>query len=228
VIVTLKTTANDQFEALIGPLLHDSSLILTLQNGLGNEQRLAEAFGAEHVLGGLAFVCINRLADGAIRHFDHGQIQIGELSGGPRPRTVQIAGLFRASNVPCNLLDDLRHGRWEKLVWNVPFNGLGALLDKTTDQLIAAASGTALVNNLMLEIMRTAAALGVHLPDNLPQEKIEQTRSMGAYRTSMQIDRQQGRLLEVESILAKPLAAARTAGVSTPYLQMLYDLLASL
>src|SRR5580658_7578918 len=60
VIVALKTTSNDQFQSLIGPLVRDNTRILTLQNGLGNEQMLAELFGPTRVLGGLAFTCINR------------------------------------------------------------------------------------------------------------------------------------------------------------------------
>jgi 2-dehydropantoate 2-reductase len=226
VIVTLKTTANDQFQPLIRPLLKDSTLILTLQNGLGNEERLADLFGRDRVLGGLAFVCVNRLPDGSIRHMDHGQIKIGELAGPPCQRTRDLADLFVSSRVNCHVLDDLRFGRWEKLVWNVPFNGLGALLGRTTDQLIGSKTGVELVTRLMREVIQAAAGLGLNLPGDLPEIKITQTRTMGAYRTSMQIDREQGRPLEIDSILARPLAAARAAGVATPYLEMLYNLLA--
>jgi 2-dehydropantoate 2-reductase len=76
----------------------------------------------------------------------------------------------------------------------------------------------------MAEIIQTAAALGIHLPDGLADLKIEQTRTMGAYSTSMQIDKQANRPLEVEAILGRPLQAAQTAGVSTPCLSMLYNM----
>jgi 2-dehydropantoate 2-reductase len=224
VIVTLKTTANDQYQPLISPLLKEQTLILTLQNGLGNEDQLAALFGAERVLGGLAFVCVNRLANGTIRHLDHGQINIGEFVGPPRERTGQIAEMFKSSNVNCKMLDDLRYGRWEKLVWNVPFNGLGAVLDKSTDKLIGTAEGRALVETLMVEVIETAASQGIALPPGLPDIKIKHTRTMGAYRTSMQIDRQEGRPMEVEAILGRPLAAAKSANVLTPCLKMLYEM----
>ena len=80
VIVTLKTTANDQLDSLIRPLLKPNTAILTLQNGLGNEQILADLFGKKNVLGGMAFVCINRIAPGHIVHSDHGLIRLGEFS----------------------------------------------------------------------------------------------------------------------------------------------------
>jgi 2-dehydropantoate 2-reductase len=224
VIVTLKTTANDQYQPLIAPLLHDQTVILTLQNGLGNEARLAELFGRERILGGLAFVCINRLPDGTIHHLDHGTVKIGQFHGPLRPITTQIADWFSASKVPCQILPDLLYGRWEKLVWNVPFNGLGAVMSKTTDQLIATPQGRALVKSLMMEIIQTAATQGVKLPPEIADLNIAQTRSMGAYRTSMQIDKQENRPLETESILHQPLAAAQAAGIATPYLKVLYDM----
>ena len=61
IVIGLKTTANDQFARLLTPLVDASTAILTLQNGLGNEAQLAGLFGAEKVLGGLCFVCLNRV-----------------------------------------------------------------------------------------------------------------------------------------------------------------------
>jgi 2-dehydropantoate 2-reductase len=224
VLVTLKATANDLYEPLIRPLVSETTQILTLQNGLGNEDQLAKLFGGGRILGGLAFVCINRLEDGTIRHLDHGHIKIGEFSGPPTGQTHRIARMFCDSQIRCEVLDDLRFGRWEKLVWNIPFNCLGALLNKTTDKLIGSENGIALLRRLMAEVIAAAAAQGIILPPDLPDRKILETQSMGAYRTSMQIDKQLGRPLEIEAILGRPLAAARNSGIATPYLEMLYAL----
>lgn len=224
VLVTLKTTANDQFDPLIRPLLKEDTAILTIQNGLGNEDRLADLFGAHRILGGMAFVCINRTAPGVIHHIDHGVIRLGEFNGGPSERATRIAEMFKSSNVPCEVLDNLKFGRWAKLVWNIPFNGLGAALDLTTDRLIDSEEGMDLLAAIMREVIATAEALGVRMPDDMIDRQIRHTRTMGAYRSSMQIDRQEGRALEVESILGEPLRQARRAGVSTPKLEMLYQI----
>ncbi len=222
VLVTLKATSNDAYESLIRPLLKEDSAILTLQNGLGNERRLAELFGGRRVLGGMAFVCINRLKPGVIHHIDHGTIRLGEFDGGPSPRATRIAEMFNASKVKCEVLPDLRYGRWLKLVWNIPFNGLGAVMDCTTDQLIATEAGVRLVSELMAEVIATARAAGVQLPDGLVEKQIEQTLSMGAYKSSMQVDRETGRPMEIEAILGEPLRVAREAGVRTPRLEAVY------
>src|ERR1700683_5312070 len=82
VVVTLKTTANHRMWELVEPVVKNETVILTLQNGLGNEELLSGLFGRERVIGGMAFVCINRVGPGEISHTDHGLIKIGEQSGG--------------------------------------------------------------------------------------------------------------------------------------------------
>jgi 2-dehydropantoate 2-reductase len=224
VIVTLKTTSNDLFDPLIRPILHDRTAILTIQNGLGNEDRLASLFGPARVLGGMAFVCINRTGPGVIRHTDHGIIRLGEFNGGPSERASAIAKLFQTSHVPCEVLENVLLGRWIKLVWNIPFNGLGATLDLTTDRLIDTEPGRALVSEVMSEVIETAKALGLSMPADMIERQIRHTQTMGAYRSSMQIDRQEHRPLEVESILGEPLRQAQKMGVSTPRLKALYEM----
>jgi len=225
VLVTLKTTTNNRFQELITPLLHDQTAILTLQNGLGNEQQLADLFGPSRILGGLAFVCINRTAPGHIRHTDYGMIKIGEFGRPISQRLRQIDTMFNASKVECHMLDDLNMGRWEKLIWNVPFNGLGAALALTTDKIINHPAGLELARQLMDEVIRTAHAAGFNLDATLLELNIRRTLTMGAYRSSMQIDRESGRAIELDAIIGNPLRTAQKLGVSTPRLQMLYALL---
>jgi 2-dehydropantoate 2-reductase len=230
VLVALKSTGNDAFDSLIRPLLRNETAILTLQNGLGNEDKLADLFGAQRVMGGMAFVCINRLSPGVIHHIDHGFLKIGEYTPrgerarGSSPRVRQIAELFRAAGVQCDVLEDLRRGRWEKLLWNIPFNGFGAVLDLTTDLLINHEAGMELLVRIMQEVRAIAAADGAELPESLIQTQIERTRTMGAYQSSSQVDRRQGRAMEIEAILGEPLRRAEQLGVPAPTLATLYPM----
>src|SRR5213078_945667 len=75
--------------------------------------------------GGLCFVCLNRIEPGVIHHLGQGQVVLGEFQRWPEPRTHDIASLFRTAGVPCKVTDNLARTHWEKLVWNIPFNGLG-------------------------------------------------------------------------------------------------------
>src|SRR5438067_6906414 len=68
VLIALKTTANDQFPKLLPPLVGPATAVLTLQNGLGNEEALARLFPAAQIMGGLCFVCLNRTEPGVVHH----------------------------------------------------------------------------------------------------------------------------------------------------------------
>ncbi|NJO56416.1 MAG: 2-dehydropantoate 2-reductase [Rhodospirillales bacterium] len=132
VIVALKSTANHRLKELVGPLIGPETTILTLQNGLGSEAVLADLFGAERVLGGLCFVCLHRIGPGIVHHFAYGKVAIGEFAGLPSERTHAVARYFRNAGLTVQITDNLDRSRWEKLVWNIPFNGLG----------VAGAAGT--------------------------------------------------------------------------------------
>lgn len=249
VLIGLKTTANEQFARLLRPLVGAGTAVLTLQNGLGNEERLAELFAPGQILGGLCFVCLNRLEPGLVHHIDHGQVILGEFQGWPEPRTHTIAGLLRAAGVPCSVTDNLARAHWEKLTWNIPFNGLGvasaagleAVLSGrwegdarglsaclTTDRLLADAGWARLVLELIEEVIRGARALGFDLPDDLAQTQIARTRTMGGYKPSTLIDFERRQALELEALFLEPLRRARQAGVAAPRLEALCRVLQEL
>jgi 2-dehydropantoate 2-reductase len=248
VMVALKATANPELPRLLAPLVGPSTAILTLQNGLGNEAALARSFGAEKILGGLCFVCLNRVAPGEVQHIAHGTIVMGEYQRWPEPRTHDIAGMFRHSGVPCKVTDNLERAHWEKLVWNIPFNGLGvasaagydavaggALPANTnigpcleSNKLLDHGGWEKLVRELMLEAIATANALGLKLPVEVADKQIERTRDMGAYKASTLLDFEKGLPLELESLFLEPLRQAREAGVATPRLEALCGVLAAL
>ena len=248
IIIGLKTTANGQLGELLTPLVGAATAILTLQNGLGNESLLARLFGSEKVLGGLCFVCLNRLEPGVIQHIAHGTIVMGEYERWPEPRTHEIAALLRNSGVPCKVTDNLARAHWEKLVWNVPFNGLGvagavgydavingrlpvgmppgACLE--SNKLLAEPRWEQLVRELMLEVIATAHALGFKVPVSAAETQIERTRDMGAYKASTLLDFEKGQPLELESLFFEPLRQARQAGVATPRLAAMCEVLTGL
>ena len=222
VVVAWKATSNHHFAEVLPPLLHESTAILTLQNGLGNTERLAELFGAQRVLGGLCFVCINRTGPGKIHHQAKGLVSVGEFAGGMSERLREIERRFTAASIQCRAVENLAAAQWAKLVWNVPFNGLciaeGGI---TTRDLLSAAGGEEEVRAVMLEVIAGAAALGLDLPEVMVEEQIAATREMGAYRPSSMIDYVEGRAVELNAIWEEPLRRARAAGADTPHWERL-------
>lgn len=224
VIVAMKTTANEALPGLIPPLLGPDTMILTLQNGLGSDDFLAECFGTERVLGGLCFVCINRVAPGVIEHFAQGHISLGEHSGPPQQRTKALAELMRASGISCSVEENLLTARWKKLVWNVPFNGLSiAAGNKDTAEILADPALEQRVRELMREIIETAGKLGHEIPLSLIDSMVERTRNMTGYKPSSLVDFLAGREVELDTIWGEPLHRARIAGITMPKLAQFHD-----
>lgn len=248
VLIGLKTTANPQFATLLPPLVGPETLVLTLQNGLGNEEALADLFPPSQILGGLCFVCLNRLEPGVIQHIAHGRIVMGEFGRPSLPRTHALAGVLEDAGIPCTVTENLAKAHWEKLVWNIPFNGLGVASaaglegvragtfsgrpDRTacwtTDRLLSDPDWVQLVRELMLEVISIAAAQGHAIPREYADYQMDRTREMGAYRASTLIDFERGLPLERNSLFIEPLRQARRAGVSTPRLEKLDRLLGML
>ncbi|CAN5172597.1 putative 2-dehydropantoate 2-reductase [soil metagenome] len=226
VVIALKATSNGALDALVPPLLREGTMLLTLQNGLGNEEYLAAKFGAERVLGGMCFVCLNRTAPGVIEHYGQGQIAIGEFGRTPRARIHEVAGEFRSCGVECRVVESLARETWKKLVWNVPFNGLaiaGGGID--TGRILASEPLAELARDLMREVVGVARALGHELPDSLVEEQITRTEPMGPYKPSSLIDYLDGREVEVEAIWGEAWRQGKDAGAEVGRLETLYHLI---
>ncbi|MCX8109096.1 MAG: 2-dehydropantoate 2-reductase, partial [Verrucomicrobiae bacterium] len=236
VLVALKTTANHRFADLIPPLVGKNTRILTLQNGLGNEEQLASLFRSSVILGGLCFVCLNRVAPGIIRHFAYGDVTLGQHGAVADEQTLEIAEQLSRAGIRVHVTENLARARWEKLVWNVPFNGLGVggvvgrenllagIVPKadawgptlTTDKLLADSQWLALVRELMMEVIAAANTFGLGVSEALPDEMIARTRTMGAYKASTLLDFERGLPIELEQIFLEPLRRASVVGVAMP------------
>ncbi|HWB60126.1 MAG TPA: 2-dehydropantoate 2-reductase [Chthoniobacteraceae bacterium] len=229
VLIALKTTANKALEELIPPLLKENTALLTLQNGFGNEDFLAERFGRERVMGGLCFVCLNRTAPGVVEHFGYGALSIGEMDRPSQPRTKRVVDDFNATGIHTRAVENLGTERWRKLVWNVPFNGLTIAAGGITTDLVVGDEGLQLLSrNLMAEVIGAAAKEGHVIPHEFIEEQIARTVKMGAYKPSSLIDYWEGREVEVESIWGEPYRRGLRSGAQVGRLEALYFLLKKL
>src|SRR6266581_8207650 len=104
ILIAVKAISNADLVDLIHPLLHERTMLLTLQNGLGNEEFLAEHFGAERVLGGLCFICLRRTSRTEVERYDYGHIVIGEYGRASQPRTRDVAEEFKRGGIQCRVI----------------------------------------------------------------------------------------------------------------------------
>jgi len=229
VLVAVKATSNADLVDLIPPLLHERTMLLTLQNGLGNEEFLAKHFGAERVLGGLCFICLSRISRTEVERHDYGHIVIGEFNRNSQPRTHEVAAEFGRCGVKCGVVEDLALERWRKLVWNIPFNGLSILAGGIdTAAILADNDLLRSTRALMDEVIGAANKCGHRLERDAADEQMRRTEAMGAYRPSTLIDFENGKALEIEAIWGEPLRRATAAGARMPQLEIIYALLKAL
>ncbi len=229
VVITLKTTANAALPALLPPLLGPATAVLTLQNGLGNEEAVAAAVGAERVLGGLCYIGVTREGPGVIAGYHTpGKLALGEFGRPAGARAEAAAARFAAAGVQVRTVAELAEARWQKLIWNVPFNGLAiARGGLTTDRLLADPAIAAEVRPLMDEVAGAARHFGHAVPEEFIRSQLDVTPTMGAYAPSSLVDFLAGRDVELEAIWGEPLRRAQAAGLPMPRLAALYTDLAA-
>ncbi|MFN0093326.1 MAG: 2-dehydropantoate 2-reductase [Dehalococcoidia bacterium] len=231
VICSLKSTQLEEAARLIRPCLGAKTRVLALMNGLDIEARLGAAIGRDRVFGGMAFVCINRGEPGVVNHLKYGRVTLGHLED-DLAQTEELAGLLRSGEVEAVVAPNLRSARWEKLAWNVPFNGLSVACGGVgTERITGEPALRPVAERAMRELIAIGnadlAALGSALridEETLVASLFALTDTMGDYRTSMVIDYVLGRPLEVEAILGGPARRAEALGVAAPTVQALYGL----
>ena len=212
ILVCLKTTGNHHLPELIKPMLHPKSVVVLLQNGLGLEEDFLAQLPGVAIAGGLAFICSNKIGPGHIHHLDYGKLNIASQNVTDHTVLAQVVGDFQQAGIHADLLPDLKFARWQKLVWNIPFNGMTVVLNTTTDRLMSNDQTRTLSKELMLEVIRGANACGVPLKESLAQQMIDMTVKMKPYAPSMKLDYDHRRTMEIEYIYSKPLETAGKAG----------------
>lgn len=215
-----------QYSNLIKKIRKPNSIILVLQNGINMEEKLGEVFPNNPILGGLAFTCINRISHKEIHHIDYGQIKIGSLNGKFETEAELITNIFLNSGIDTKHEKNLRQARYEKLLWNVPFNSLSVIGNKSsTKEIIEFKPLFELSKKLMLEVRSIAKKENINLKKSLIDEMLERTKKMKPYKTSMLLDFEKGNPMEVESILGEVYQNAKKLKVVTPNLDYTYSLM---
>lgn len=225
VVVCLKTTDNDRLAALLEPCVKPDGVVLVLQNGLHPEVEAATTVGEDRVMGGLCFLCSNKVGPGHIHHLDYGYIHMGwHGSPGDASRLGVVVDDFNAAGIPTTAVDDLRLSRWKKLVWNVPYNGLSVVLGQTTDRIMADPATRRRVVGLMREVQTAAREVdGRVIDDAFIETMLEHTEAMEPYKPSMMLDHEAGRAMELQAIFGDPIRAAAGAGLDLPLMRELYE-----
>jgi 2-dehydropantoate 2-reductase len=225
VVLTVKVLPSLDRVALLRPVTRPSTTLVLIQNGIDIEAEIQAAFPDNELLSALAFIGVSRTGPGQIHHQALGSLSLGRYPGGASPAADALATAFGKAGVTCTVTADVITARWQKAVWNAAFNPIsimGGVID--TAIMLGTAEGERLVRRAMQEVCAVAAAVGRPLPPGLADQYIAGTRAIPAYKTSMALDLEHGRALEVEAILGNTVRAGLEASVPIPTLETLYAL----
>ena len=221
IIVGMKSVKNhDVLPELLRPIVHENSIVILIQNGIGLEDDLQKEFPRLQIVAGLAFICSAKVGPGHVSHQCYGNINLGNYSCQQEKFEVLLQDMTDAGIQAAEVA--YMEARWKKAVWNMPFNGMTVALNTSTDQLLKNAATRQLIYDQMLEVIGAANALGVKtLTSEFADKMMQMTDEMVPYSPSMKLDFDYHRPMEIEYLYSRPIAEAKKVGFEMPKLAML-------
>ena len=196
VLVCLKSINNGMLKTLLPPLLHQRTLVVLIQNGIGVEEDVQ-------------------------RDFPGVQLALANYSCKDEALMQAVVSEFREAGIETGLVE-YHEARWKKAVWNMPFNGMTVALHAQTDELLKHPATRQLIREQMMEVVGAARALGVNGVDEAFVDKmIQMTDEMTPYSPSMRLDYDFHRRMEIYYLYTRPIETARKAGFRMSKLEML-------
>src|SRR5262245_11820776 len=227
VLVTVKSPQTAEVASRLGPLLHERTAVVSLQNGVDNEEKLAAAVGDGRVVGGAAYIFATIAGPGHIHHAGGPTaITIGEWSGGASERVGRLVAACRDAGFKADEDADIRATLWAKFAFICALAGTTAAVRWPIGESRSAPASRELLRRVVSEVQDVARAEGIGLPDDLVERQLALTDSLepGGY-SSLHHDVTNGKPTELDALLGVVVRRGARAGVPTPASGALYAVL---
>lgn len=211
---------------LLKATVSKDTVIVLIQNGIKIEQPIKNNFPQNTIISAIAFVCATKTAPAQIQHVASGRLTLGLYPQGLSKQVELLNTAFNQAGIECSLSKNIKQDRWQKLLWNASFNPVSVLAGEAdTKELLDDPDTNLLIRKIMEEIVLIAASTGITLDNELIDMNITNTHKMKPYKTSMLVDFENQREMEVEAILGNALRVAKANQVTAPNLFSIYALL---
>jgi 2-dehydropantoate 2-reductase len=217
----------DRAAALLGPLLSPETGVLSLQNGVDNEERIASRTGPEHVLGGVSFILAHIAEPGVVEQIGSvRRVIFGELDGARSERVTRLLAEFQKAEIDTELADDIRVVLWDKFAYLCALAGLTAATRLPIDKLLAVPETRNLFRDVVREVALVARAEGIELAEDIVDQKTAFAETLGpdSY-SSLHHDLVTGHRLELDALHGELTRRAARHGIPVPVSEMIYSLL---
>jgi 2-dehydropantoate 2-reductase len=227
VLFTVKSFDTESDAASLPSLLGPETAVISLQNGIDNEERIARLIGSQYVAGGVAFIFAGFVEPGVIRHSGGpARITFGELDGRRTPRLEAFLAACEGAGINAELSADIRAALWTKFTFICAQASLTAATRQPIGVIREIPQTWALFREVLEEVVSVARAEGVRLPEDIVERQLEVVRNLDptAY-SSLYDDLIGGRRMELEALVGELVRRADRAGVPVPASSALYAIL---
>jgi 2-dehydropantoate 2-reductase len=229
VLVCVKSYDTPAVAAALRPAVRPETIVLSLQNGVENEDVLTSVLRLPPLMPALTQIGVALTAPGVVHFSGRGNILFGEPDGRPSARAETVRAALAQAGIPVEVRADIRVAVWEKLAWNAGFNAVTTITRTTVAEALAVPATRDLVITAMEEVDAVATALGVPVRRRRTERVVaDSIAALPDFHTSMLQDLLRGRRLEYDAITGAVVRAAARAGVAVPANRALLALLARL
>jgi 2-dehydropantoate 2-reductase len=226
VLFCVKSFDTDLAAEAIRPALGPDTAVLSIQNGVDNEDALAARLGPGRVMGGVAQVFATIEAPGVIHHVLLGRLRFGELDGTESPRARAFLAACRRAGIPAEIVPDIRAALWEKYLFLVAQAGMTAITRCPAGVIRSVPETRRMYRLLLEEVAAIAGAEGVALGADAVERGMAalETVGPGAY-SSLHHDLTHGKRLELEALHGHAVRLGQRHGLAVPMLTAVYAIL---
>lgn len=226
IVICVKTYDTDKVLEQIRPVVGEKTLLLSLQNGVENEIKMAAAFGEEKVLGAVCYIGAEVLEPGVILHNARGSAAIGEMDGSVTDRLKKIVDIFHKGRIDVQLSREIKKDLWIKLAWNTAFNQVCTIARATVGSILESEVMRQLLRDTMKEVSAVAEKNGVYLNEEIIEKSLHlSSEELRSVKPSMLQDFERGKRMEHETFSGFILREGKKQGVPTPINAILYEFL---
>ena len=222
VLVTVKSYDTKNVAPKVAEILKDYGVAISIQNGIENEEILGEFLGEDRVLGATAFIGTYVESPGVVVHEAAGLLEIGELSGEITERVKELASLLGDAGIEVRVSKNIKYTLWKKLVWNVAFNPYSVVTGATVGEMLSMPETRDVLRNLMVECYKVAKEEGINLKSSVIEKYLSSSPDLMNYKTSMLLDFERGKPLEIDGITGALIRRAEKHGLEVPYNRCIY------
>jgi 2-dehydropantoate 2-reductase len=224
-LFTVKSTDTRETAMALSPFLKPNAIVLTLQNGVDNEEVLAEILGNERLLSGAAYISCHLEEPGVIRQQGPSTVIMGALAKSAQDQAAAVQEMFQVAGIDCRLTESILERKWNKLLWNVTFNPLSAAARATVGEILDCEDLRATAERVLKEAVQIGTACGVEISQHVIDHIFPGAEQVRNHKTSMLQDRERGKKMEMESLCGFFVRKAASLGIDAPVLQTLYAVL---